>query len=165
MSERADAPPGWQGGHDGRWLEVLEADVRRLLREAGEARFQAQEAASQAVAEKRKLLLTLVDVVDAFERVFRAVAAKDDQVTPQMKIWLGNFRTVRRLVESALTAEGVVRMESLADGFDPQWHKVADLREDPARADGAILEVVQPGYLWKKELLRKAEVVVVKNGD
>jgi molecular chaperone GrpE len=144
---------------------VLEADVGRLLRDASEAAFAREQAQQQTITEVRRFLVTMVELLDAFDRVFRAVAEKDAQVTPLMKIWLSNFRSVRRMVESALSAEGVVKLENLADVFDPQWHRVAELRADPDRPDGTILEIDKPGYLWRKEVLRKAEVVVVQNGE
>ena len=34
--------------------------------------------------------------------------------------------------------------------------------EDPAVADGIVVEEVRPGFLWQSELLRPAEVIVAK---
>jgi molecular chaperone GrpE (heat shock protein) len=40
--------------------------------------------------------------------------------------------------------------------------------EDPAAADGIVVEETRPGFLWQDELLRPAEVIVarryVRNG-
>jgi molecular chaperone GrpE (heat shock protein) len=102
-------------------------------------------------------------VLDAFDRVFRAVAAKPDAVTPQMNIWVGNFRAVRRLLERLLRDEGVARIETVAGEFDPRWHVVAETVVDPARASGAIVDEVKAGYVWRDAVLRKSEVIVVRN--
>ncbi len=109
------------------------------------------------------MLIALLDVADSFDRVFRAVHAKEDQVTPQMKIWLGNFRSVRRLLEKLLTDAGVTPIENVAGRFDPAWHKAAEAIVDTERPEGMIVEELKKGYLWKGQLLRKAEVTVVRH--
>jgi molecular chaperone GrpE len=160
-----DPLAGWRSATLEERSRMLEEDVRRLLRELAEARFQLG-GASQGVTEaKKRLLLQMLEVLDAFDRVFRNVQSKEDQVTPQMKIWLGNFRAVRRLLDKIVGEEGVARMENLGDGFDPRWHTVGDTLVDPSRPEGTIVEESRAGYFWGREVLRKAEVVVVKNSD
>ncbi|NLT17096.1 MAG: nucleotide exchange factor GrpE, partial [Clostridiales bacterium] len=38
-----------------------------------------------------------------------------------------------------------------------------EAEEDPGRENGAILEEIKKGYLWKGRLLRSAEVRAVNN--
>jgi len=164
ISEAPTALSGWtEAGIDR--LVVLDSDIRRLLRDAADARFSAREAEGRVVCETSRRLLGLIQVLDAFDRVFRSMQGKEDKITPQTKIWIGNFRSVRRLVESQLSDEGVVRMQNLAEGFDPRWHTVAQTVHDTDRPQGSIVEEVQPGYFWKNQVLRKAEVTVIKNED
>ncbi len=134
-----------------------------LLRSLAEARLELEEAGRRQEAEKREWLLAALDISDAFDRVFHNVHTKDDQITPQMKKWLGNFGTVRRKLETLLAERGVNRIQSLDDQFDPQWHRIVDTVRDMARADGTIIEEINAGYFWNRTLLRKAEVVVVRN--
>lgn len=146
-------------------LESIEADVRALMREAAAQRAGRGEDQRRHRDDTRRLLLSLLQVLDAFARVAAAVDQKPDQVTPQMKIWLGNFRTIRRLVEKIVAEQGVAKIENLDAGFDPAWHTVAEVVADPSREDGAIVREVQPGYTWGGEVLRKSEVVTVRNHE
>ena len=104
-----------------------------------------------------------MEVLDAFERVFRHVHSKEDLVTPQMKICFGNFSTVRRLLERVLSEQDVTRIEIVDRTFDPQWHKVAEIVVDETKPEGTIVEELKKGFLWRNQILRKAEVVVVRN--
>jgi molecular chaperone GrpE len=144
-------------------VQELEEDLRRLMREAAAGKLAAAEQERRHAEESRKRLLSVVAVLDAFDRVFASVRDKEHEVTPQMKVWLGNFRTVRRLVERVLADEGVTRMEDTARGFDPACHVAAEVVEDPGRADGTVVDEIQPGYLWRGEVLRKAQLRVVRN--
>lgn len=156
--------PAWDG-HAGDLQATLEQDLRVLLRNLAEARLELEEAGKRQEAEKREWLLAALDIGDAFDRVFQNVQTKQDQVTPQMKKWLGNFRTVRRSLDTLLADQGVNRIQSLDDQFDPQWHRIVDTVRDMAKAEGTIVEEINAGYLWNRTLLRKAEVVVVRNDD
>lgn len=155
----------WRAEESNESLQVIEQDIRNLMRQVAESRFLSSEHERQRTETLQRLLLAIVEVNDAFERVFQAIRAKEDFVTPQMKIWMGNFRTVRRLLEKVLTENGVVRIENLDQGFDPTWHKVAGVVVDASKPEGAIVEEVLKGYLWQNQILRKAEVVVVRNQD
>lgn len=153
----------WKDGDLASPIDAMSADVGRLLREIAELKLAAGEAKRDEEKRLEKLLLDILDAIDGFERVFRAVHAKESEVTKQMKIWLGNFRTIRRLLDNILEANGVTPIVNAEGTFDPQWHKVAETVEDPSRADGTIVEEVRRGYLRGTNILRKSEVVVVRN--
>ncbi|MDZ4818640.1 MAG: nucleotide exchange factor GrpE [Planctomycetota bacterium] len=131
------------------------------MEDLSKARFSIRESETRHLESTKKLFLDLIEALDAFERVFRNISAKESQVTPQMKIWVGNFRTVRRLLDKPLAEQGVVRIENLDQGFDPHWHRVAEVISDPSKSEGAIIDELAAGYVWRGHVLRKAEVTVV----
>lgn len=153
----------WKDGDIASPVEAVSADFGRLLREIAELKLAAAEAKREEEKRLEKLLLEILDAIDGFERVFRAVQAKEGEVTKQMKIWLGNFRTIRRLLDNILDEQGVTPIVNVDQGFDPQWHKAAETVADPSRPDGTIAEEIRKGYLRGKNILRKSEVVVVRN--
>jgi molecular chaperone GrpE len=152
-------------GEDAPALAVVEQDLRGLMRELAEARMSLGEAERGCQDRIDGLFLQVLEAMDAFDRVFRAIHAKQDQVDRQMKIWIGNFRTIRRLLEALLDDHGIKPMENVEEGFDPHWHRVVDTVADPDRPDGTIVEEVRRGYVRGTRILRKAEVVVVRNED
>ncbi len=141
---------------------AMEADLRALMHRAAEAEFALAQTGREQTEATRKLLLGIIEVGDAFDRVFRSVEAKGERITPQLRIWLGNFRTVRRLLERLLQDEGVVAMDPDVPAFDPAWHRAVEVVMDEQRPDGTIVEQVKPGYLWHGVVLRKAEVIVAR---
>jgi molecular chaperone GrpE (heat shock protein) len=155
----------WPSENGGDHLAVLEEDVRRLIREVGIAKTQAYGQVKEHREETRALLLEVAEALDAFARVFDNIHERQDAVNRQMKIWVGNFRTVYRLLAATLSQHGVVALDNLHQGFDPQWHEVGETVADPDRPDGTIVKELRKGYLWRNELLRRAEVVVVRNRD
>lgn len=143
-------------------LSEIEEDTRTLMRRLAETELVSTENDKRTTEQQRSLLLSLLDVTDAFDRVFGSINAKKDVCNSQMNIWVGNFRTVHRLLQKLLTEQGVTPIENLDQGFDPYWHEVETIVFDKAKPSGAIVEEVKRGYLWRnKELLRRARVVVV----
>ena len=115
--------------------------------------------------EMRHLLLEIIKVDDAFERVFRAVHDMGDRVDRSTRRWIRNFRSISRILHGVLRERGVVEIETVDQSFDPRWHRVSELVQDSERPDGTIVGQVRKGYAWRKVILRKAELVVVRNDE
>lgn len=144
-------------------LDAVIGNIGALMRRVAELELVIAEERRSRDKATEKLLLQVLEAIDGFERVFHAVQAKEDQVTKQMKIWLGNFRTIKRMLENILSEHQVTPIQNLDAGFDPRWHRVSETVEDPSRPDGAIAQELTRGYVRGKDILRKSEVVVVKN--
>ncbi len=142
-------------------LTGIETDLRRLMLQEVHLQRDLRDATRDQERHERARLLLLIEVVDAFERVFVAIEARPDDVTPLMRKWLSNFKTIRRMVEGMLRREGVVPVEVLGEEFDPEWHRILRTVVDPEKPDGTIVAITGTGYLWKGQLLRETEVVVV----
>lgn len=143
-------------------LAVVEDDVRRLIRRLAVAEAAAAEGELDHARSSRRVLLSLVEIADAFERVFEHSHGRA-ALSRETKALVGNFRTVYRLLKKVLAEEGVVAIENFEEGFDPRWHEVGETVEDPELADGTILNDIKTGYVWHNRLLRRSQVVVVHN--
>jgi molecular chaperone GrpE len=140
-------------------MAEIAKDEEGLLRQITESKWQLAERERHEKDSMLKWLLALLDVVDAFERVFGNIEAKKELCTAQMNIWIGNFRTVYKLLRKLLAEEGVVPIENLGEGFDPRWNEPERVF-DPSRPEGTIVKEVKRGYLWQGQILRKSLVVV-----
>ncbi len=154
-----------QTNHAQLW-KILIDDVAGLVRAKAVLAQQLQESDKKAKEELKRFLLELIEVLDAFDRVFANIAGRENEqpIGEQTRGWIGNFRGVRRQLERKLKACGVV---SIADPPDRLarlgFHVVVDTRPATGLQNDTILEEVQKGYLWHSDVLRKAHVIAVKN--
>ena len=163
MTRRAADPAGSPPSEDlETLLATVDEDMRRLIRELAEARFADTESRRERTAAERKWLLGLIDVVDAFDRVLGNIESKPDRITEQMRIWIGNFKAVRKVVARQLADAGAVPLAPEVT-FDPGRHTIVDTVVDGDRPDGTIVSVLKPGYERGGEVVRKAEVQVVRS--
>jgi len=144
-------------------IASIESGIRKLMRERAELELSLSEKERQHASDTQRFLLRVLEVIDGFEQLLEHVSAGLDGTDRQIRTWIDSFRTVYRLLKSVVREQGVVETEILDWSFDPRWHRVVETVADPSRADGTILRQTQKGYLWHNELLRKAEVIVVRN--
>ena len=109
------------------------------------------------------MLLAFLEVTDAFDNVLANVQAKEQEIDRTMKIWLGNFKSVRRMLGRLLEQQGVAPIEAPSGKAIPGFHQIMDTREHLDLESDTILEELEKGYLCRGEVLRKSKVVTVKN--
>ena len=135
-----------------RLLRAL-ADAENVRRRADRA---AQDARSFAVADLSRELLTVVD------NLRRAIAAAEDQSgdTAGTASLVEGIRAIERSLMSMLERFGVRRIEARDTSFDPSRHEAMMEVDDPGRAPGSVVDVMEEGYTIHDRLLRPARVSV-----
>jgi molecular chaperone GrpE len=69
---------------------------------------------------------------------------------------------IRREIQAALEAQGVVALDPKGSTFDPEIHQALSHEAMAGFPDGTIVEVFRKGYSFKGRLLRPALVKVAK---
>ena len=70
------------------------------------------------------------------------------------------FELIERQLSDLLAKQGLVRMETAGKQFDPHFHHAIEQVETSEYAEGAIIDELQPGYLFHGKVLRPAMVRV-----
>jgi molecular chaperone GrpE len=104
------------------------------------------------IAERERLLNTFLPVVDNLARALAHQDQADDTLRRGVEL------THRQLMH-LLEAEGVTRLETVGQPFDPDWHEAIAVIQSDAGSD-IIVEEVEAGYKLEAKLLRPAKVVV-----
>ncbi|MCL1786037.1 MAG: nucleotide exchange factor GrpE [Alphaproteobacteria bacterium] len=99
---------------------------------------------AMAVAES---FLTLVDAIDA------AVKHSPDDA---------GIKALTLAASGVLAAVGIVKIETVGQTLNPQFHNAVQTAEDEKSESGIIIEEFQPGYMFEGTVLRPAMVVVAK---
>jgi len=102
------------------------------------------------------LICKLLPVIDNFNR---AIKAKDDD-TQSIGISM-----IYKQLNSILEEEGLKKIEAEGKEFDPNLHDALMMEENDEYKDGTIIEVFEPGYMFKDKLIRTAKVKVSSNKE
>jgi len=101
-----------------------------------------------------RVVESLIPIVDSFEHAL--AAHKDDEYAGYRK----GFELIYKQLLDNLAKLGVEREEPVGKPFDPHMHQAVDRTETTEHADGTILEVFQPAYVYHGRVLRPAMVRV-----
>lgn len=145
------------------YRSVIEKDEADLARKLAETKLSLSESEHKYTNDMKSILLSILDVVDAFDEVFSAIDEKKDELTQSMRAYVANFRTRYRMLSSILSDRQVVQIDNIGDKFDPCWHHAVDHVEDASKENGVIVKMTKKGYFWKDQVLRKVWVIVVRN--
>src|SRR3974377_1728156 len=110
-----------------------------------------REAGQRATA---RVIEGLIPVLDGFEH---ALAAHREA---EYENYRKGFELIYKQLLDNLTRLGVARVEPPGQPFDPHLPQAMDRWKTPDHADGTILEVYQPGYVYYGRILRPAMVRV-----
>ncbi len=128
----------------------VNADLDNVNRRAAKDRALAQYTAQV------NLLLPLLIIVDDFERALEQQNAASD-----MHTWTEGIKMIYTSLLKYLASVGVEPIKQY-ENFDPELHEALTSVASDTHASGAIVSVLQKGYLFKGQPLRPAKVSVAQ---
>jgi molecular chaperone GrpE len=157
---KANALAEAQSERLGAALETLQATVKRQ-----------EDAQEEAVRKARlSILEALLPVLDGLEAGLRSGGRHAYRLRQQgspeaatLTAWLDGQRLLRQRLVSILKTEGIQPILTVGQPFDPYRHVAVGTLTDESRPDGQIAAEEQRGYTAGDQVLRYAEVVVVRN--
>lgn len=128
----------------------------RTVAEFDNYRRRARREISEAGREgRRDLLLSLLEVMDDFDRAEEHLDEASDGVAQ-------GLRLIRQSLSNLLESYCVTPFRSAGERFDPEVHEGMSLVDCDGREPGTVYQEYLRGYLWNGRLLRPARVTVVR---
>lgn len=102
-----------------------------------------------------KLIEQLLPIVDNFERALSAGKDNNDY-----EALLKGVDMIYRQLDQVLAQEGLQRIESVGQPFNPDYHQAIMQVKSDEHEEGIVVEEMQKGYKLKDKVLRVAMVKV-----
>jgi molecular chaperone GrpE len=113
----------------------------------------AREAETERKFAQRSLALEIIPALDNLDR-FLASVKEETELTKVVSM-------VQKQLLDGLARQGVKRIESEGQAFDPNRHE-AIMQQPSDQPAGTVLMEVEAGYLYHDRVLRPAKVIVAK---
>lgn len=107
------------------------------------------------------IIVSLLEVVDNFERALQSMAAEDESQGELTRLRSG-VDLIFQSLQNLLSERGVRKIEARGNEFDPQHHEAVGQLESDEVASGHVAEVMQQGYTLDDRVLRPSRVIVAK---
>lgn len=146
-------------------MKQIETDIQMLIKESDRLNACLKKEREQAKADIRRMLINFIEVLDAFDRVFKNIQEKELEIDKQTRIWMGNFGSIRNLVERKLRESGISVIEAPEGKAIPGLHTIVETKIVEGLSDDTILEEIEKGYISIDSVIRKSSVITVKNNE
>ncbi len=134
-------------------LKRLQAEFENFQKRVEKERAEFHEYSAGALIRK------IIDVVDNIERAiasWKSDNLKDEHVRGLEMIYKNFYKT--------LEGEGLRSINVINEQFDPCKHEIINKMKSD-KPEGAIIEEVQRGYMFKDKVLRHAKVIISAGGQ
>ena len=165
------APTEWEINAQQRIL-ALEAQVEALTKDKLMALAEAENAGKRAdkrISDNAKYAVSniakaLLQVADNLSRALLAAPPESRAANDTLKNLSMGVELTEKELHTILENQGVRRVTSLDQPFDPNLHNAIQEVENSGIPSGTVVQVFQEGYTIHDRLLRPAMVVVSRGG-
>jgi molecular chaperone GrpE len=106
-----------------------------------------------------KFVAELLPIIDSLELCVSNVPA---DATGALTSVIEGVNLTLKMFYSAMEKFGIKQVNPVNEAFDPEFQQAISMLEDPAKASGTVISVLQKGYTLNNRLVRPALVVVAK---
>lgn len=111
----------------------------------------------------KDIALGIIDVLDSFERIEADFIEKGLDKNEQTKKTMNRYQTIRRKLLYLLEQYGVSKIEFTDNKLIVGLCEVLETTADNNKQNDEIISVVKTGYTRGQDLIRAAQIIIVKN--
>lgn len=109
----------------------------------------------------KRLLKDFLPVADTIDRIFELMNKQPESVGSSLRVGLDSLY---RLIAETLGRHGLKAIElNLGDKFNPEEQMAMSTEQSAELPDGSVSQILTKGYMLNGQVLRSAQVVVVRN--
>ncbi len=131
------------------------ADLANARRRHDEDRLNIQKHANS------RLLVQLLPIIDELDLAVNHLESNGENADqPVSDSWVQGVRLIQRKLAGFLESQGVVKIDSLGEPFNPELHEAVGMAQVADAQSGHIVEVLRQGYRLHDRVVQVAQVVV-----
>jgi molecular chaperone GrpE (heat shock protein) len=111
----------------------------------------------------KEISISIIDILDSFERIEESVIEKEYHKIDEVSKTVNRYKTIQKKLLGLLQKHGVTRIDFPDNRLIVGLCEVVETEADSNRKNDEIISVIRNGYIRGKELIRPAQIIVVKN--
>lgn len=111
----------------------------------------------------KDLIFGIIDIIDTYERIVDNLTEKGaDKLEEGQKI-ITRYSNILKKLQLLIQKYGITTISFPENRIIIGWCKVVESEVDSAKENDSIIAIIKNGYHRGNELIREAEVIIVKN--
>ena len=141
-------------------------DIELLLKKGLTENLELKNKVKEKDLEKQDLMkdffLSVIKIIDSFESKEENLTEKYVNNADAEKV-IQSYSSIKKQLLNLLSKYGVTKLEFPENRLIVGFSKVVDTEPDQTKKNDTIIGVVKDGYIRGSELIREAEIIIVKN--
>ena len=105
----------------------------------------------------------IIEIIDSLENIEEGLIEKGFNEIEETKKIMSRYQSIRKKLYYLLAKYGVTKIDFPDNRLIVGLCEVVDTIDDPSKENDAIISVLRNGYIRGNELIRSAQIVIVKN--
>ena len=144
-------------------ITAIEAEITRLKKENLKQKNEIEESAIEHERQIDALVSDLITIVDAYEKAETRVKERGLTEDENAQKAIKRMLQPKRMAMSVLAKYNVSQIDLDGKPMDADICTVVGTEPDTEKEDGTVLSIEKNGYLRGDRLIRRAEVIIVRN--
>ncbi|MBP9923482.1 MAG: nucleotide exchange factor GrpE [Bacteroidia bacterium] len=144
-------------------MTELENLIVLNLQSANNFKNEAEKKENEKHDQLKDISLGIIDILDSFERVEESLIEKGMDKNEEASKTMNRYKTIQKKLLNLLQKYGISKIEFPDNRLIVGLCEVVETEADSDKKNDEIISVVRSGYIRGKELIRAAQIIVVKN--
>ena len=144
-------------------IKELENIIIQNLQTANNLKNEVERKENEKRDQLKDISLGIIDILDSFESVEESLNEKGLAKNEEASKTMNRYKTIQKKLLNLLKKYGITKIEFPDNRLIVGLCEVVEKEPDSNRKNDEIISVVRSGYIRGKELIRAAQIIVVKN--
>ena len=111
----------------------------------------------------KDIALIVIDILDSFERIEESIKEKGIENNEDLIKTMNRYKTIQKKNLNLLQRYGITKVEFPDNRLIVGLCEVVETEADINKKNDEIVSIVRSGYIRGNELIRSAQLIVIKN--
>ncbi|KAF0128473.1 MAG: co-chaperone GrpE [Bacteroidetes bacterium] len=109
------------------------------------------------------IAISIIDVLDSFENIENSFIEKGQDKNEDVIKTMKRYQSIQRKLYLILQKNGITKIDFPENRLIQGFCEVLETQPDASKNNDEIISIVRHGYMKGKELIRSAQLIIVKN--
>ena len=144
-------------------FKKVEAELTQLMQNNIRLKNEIEELALSTERKIDAMVLELIQVIDAYEKAELVVKERGYTEDETSSKAIKRMMQPKKIALSILDKYNVAQIDILGKVIDENLCSVVDTEPDLSKEEGIVVSIEKNGYVREGRLIRRAQVIVIKN--
>lgn len=144
-------------------LDKLAAVITENLRSTANLKNEVEKKEVEKHDQLKETALAIIDVLDSFEHIEEGFIEKGLDQNEFVFKTMNRYKTIQKKLLALLQKRGITKIDFPDNRLIIGLCEVVDRESDNSRQNDEVVTIIRNGYIRGKELIRAAQIIVVKN--